>query len=86
MDFSYSAAFGGHTAEAYERLILDAMVGDPTLFIRADEVNQAWRIVAPIQEAFLKGEPPVASYAAGSWGPAEALRIIEGEGRQWHDP
>jgi glucose-6-phosphate 1-dehydrogenase len=86
MDFSYAAAFGGHTAEAYERLILDAMVGDPTLFIRADEVNQAWKIVAPIQEAFLKDEPPIVPYAAGTWGPPEAMRIIEGAGRQWHDP
>jgi glucose-6-phosphate 1-dehydrogenase len=86
MEFSYSQAFGSATPDAYERLLLDAMVGDPTLFIRADEVTQAWGIVAPIQEAFADGEPPLARYAAGSWGPVEAARMIEGGGRQWHDP
>jgi len=86
MDFSYADAFPGGTAEAYERLLLDAMGGDATLFIRSDEVDQAWEIVAPIQQAFASGEPPLARYRAGSWGPIEADRLIEGGGRQWRNP
>ncbi len=86
MDFSYADAFPGGTAEAYERLLLDAMTGDATLFIRSDEVDQAWAIVAPIQRAFVDGEPPLARYRAGSWGPIEADRLIEGGGRQWRNP
>ncbi|MDA8290970.1 MAG: glucose-6-phosphate dehydrogenase [Actinomycetota bacterium] len=86
MDFSYAEAFPGGTADAYERLLLDAMTGDATLFIRSDEVDQAWEIVAPIQEAFQEGEPPLAHYRAGGWGPVEADRLIEGGGRQWRNP
>ena len=86
MDFSYSEAFPGGTAEAYERLLLDAMSGDPMLFIRTDEVEQAWQIVAPIQKAFVEGEPPLARYPAGSWGPIEADRLIEASNRQWRNP
>ncbi|HVC25462.1 MAG TPA: glucose-6-phosphate dehydrogenase [Acidimicrobiales bacterium] len=86
MDFSYAEAFPGGTADAYERLLLDAMSGDATLFIRSDEVDQAWEIVAPIQQAFLEGEPPLAHYRAGGWGPIEADRLIEGGGRQWRNP
>ncbi|MHB1599349.1 MAG: glucose-6-phosphate dehydrogenase [Acidimicrobiales bacterium] len=86
MDFSYADAFPGGTAEAYERLLLDAMGGDATLFIRSDEVDQAWEIVAPIQQAFGEGEPPLARYRAGSWGPIEADRLVEGGGRQWRNP
>jgi glucose-6-phosphate 1-dehydrogenase len=86
MDFSYRQAFPGGTAEAYERLLLDAMTGDAMLFIRSDEVDQAWAIVAPVQEAFASGEPPLAHYLAGSWGPVEADRLIEASGRQWYNP
>jgi glucose-6-phosphate 1-dehydrogenase len=86
MDFSYAEAFPGGTADAYERLLLDAMSGDATLFIRSDEVDQAWEIVAPIQGAFLEDEPPLAHYRAGGWGPIEADRLIEGGGRQWRNP
>jgi glucose-6-phosphate 1-dehydrogenase len=86
MEFSYAEAFGGASADAYERLLLDAMVGDPTLFIREDEVTAAWSIVAPIQQAFAEGDLPLARYASGSWGPAEATRLIEGELRDWHNP
>ncbi len=86
MDFSYSQAFPGGTAEAYERLLLDAMTGDPMLFIRTDEVEQAWHIVAPIQDAFAEGEPPLARYPVGTWGPIEADRLIESSNRQWRTP
>jgi glucose-6-phosphate 1-dehydrogenase len=86
MDFSYGAAFMEETPEAYERLLLDAMVGDPTLFIRTDEVEQAWRIVDPILEAFADPSFPVAHYQAGTWGPREADRLLDRDGRRWRSP
>jgi glucose-6-phosphate 1-dehydrogenase len=87
MDFSYGAAFLEEAPDAYERLLLDAMVGDPTLFIRSDEVEQAWRIVDPILAAWAEEDaPPLAFYPAGTWGPKEADQLIEQEGRQWRTP
>jgi glucose-6-phosphate 1-dehydrogenase len=86
MDFSYGAAFIEEPPDAYERLLLDAMVGDPTLFIRTDEVEQAWRIVDPVLEAWQEDRAPLASYPAGTWGPKEADALIEREGRTWRTP
>jgi glucose-6-phosphate 1-dehydrogenase len=85
MDFRYGSTFGGSGPEAYERLILDAMLGDPTLFARSDEVSAAWHFVTPILEAWhgdqgVKDLPP---YAAGTWGPQEAADLIERDGRTW---
>jgi glucose-6-phosphate 1-dehydrogenase len=87
MDFRYGSVFGGSGPEAYERLILDAMLGDPTLFARADEVSAAWRFITPILEhwaAHPETEP--ATYAAGTWGPPQATERIEAEGRSWRRP
>jgi glucose-6-phosphate 1-dehydrogenase len=86
MDFSYGAAFLEEPPDAYERLLLDAMVGDPTLFIRTDEVEQAWRIVDPILAAWQADRTPLAGYPAGTWGPKEADALIEREGRVWRTP
>jgi glucose-6-phosphate 1-dehydrogenase len=86
MDMSYGASFLEEAPDAYERLLLDAMVGDPTLFIRSDEVDQAWQIVAPIQEAWQDRPVPLAGYAAGTWGPRQADQLIERDGRQWRTP
>jgi glucose-6-phosphate 1-dehydrogenase len=84
MDFRYGSTFGGSGPEAYERLILDAMLGDPTLFARADEVVAAWHFVSPILEAWGASEAPhFPSYAAGTWGPPEAFDLIERDGRSW---
>jgi glucose-6-phosphate 1-dehydrogenase len=84
MDFRYGSTFGGSGPEAYERLILDAMLGDPTLFARADEVSAAWRFITPILDAWSKTPPPeFPSYAAGTWGPAAATELIERDGRSW---
>ena len=69
--------------DAYERLLLDAMIGDPTLFIRTDEVEQAWRLLAPVQEAFAEGYPHLSNYASGTWGPLEAARLLEPDGYEW---
>jgi len=86
MDFFYGAAFLEETPEAYERLLLDALVGDPTLFIRSDEVAQAWRIVEPVIDAFSEGDLPLARYEAGTWGPPEADALIDRDGRRWRKP
>jgi glucose-6-phosphate 1-dehydrogenase len=84
MDFRYGSTFGGSGPEAYERLILDAMLGDPTLFARADEVSAAWAFITPILQAWAPGPPPrFPNYAAGTWGPPEATQLIESEGRSW---
>ncbi|MFM1872154.1 MAG: hypothetical protein RL398_1576, partial [Planctomycetota bacterium] len=80
MDFRYGAAFGGESADAYERLLLDAMLGDGTLFARRDEVEEAWRIVDSILAGWQQDGRPPEPYAAGTWGPANAGRIL-GEGR-----
>jgi glucose-6-phosphate 1-dehydrogenase len=82
MEFLYGTAFMSQSPEAYERLILDAMRGDATLFTRDDEVDAQWSIIDPILEAWKDGESPPATYEAGSTGPAEADALI-GEGRQW---
>ncbi|MDQ3978626.1 MAG: glucose-6-phosphate dehydrogenase, partial [Actinomycetota bacterium] len=86
MDFFYGAAFLEETPEAYERLLLDALVGDATLFIRSDEVAQAWRICDPILRAWEEGDVPLARYEAGTWGPAEADALLERDGRRWRRP
>jgi glucose-6-phosphate 1-dehydrogenase len=86
MDMSYGTAFLEETPDAYERLLLDAMVGDPTLFIRSDEVDQAWQIVDPILETWHGSSAPLAGYAAGTWGPKQADALIQRDGRQWRTP
>jgi len=86
MDMSYGASFLEEAPDAYERLLLDAMVGDPTLFIRSDEVDQAWQIVQPILTAWQERQVPLAGYAAGTWGPRQADQLIERDGRQWRTP
>jgi glucose-6-phosphate 1-dehydrogenase len=85
MDFHYGAAFGGSSSpEAYERLLLDVMVGDPTLFMRRDAVEAAWRWVMPILERWAaRSDQPLATYPDGAWGPAEADALIEATGRRW---
>jgi glucose-6-phosphate 1-dehydrogenase len=84
MDFRYGATFGGSGPEAYERLILDAMLGDPTLFARADEVSAAWRFVTPILDRWAKsGARDLPTYAAGTWGPRESVELVEREGASW---
>ncbi|MBV9661317.1 MAG: glucose-6-phosphate dehydrogenase [Acidimicrobiales bacterium] len=86
MDMSYGTAFLEDPPEAYERLLLDAMVGDPTLFIRSDEVDQAWKIVDPILKAWQERAVPLAGYAAGTWGPRQAGDLMERDGPQWRTP
>jgi glucose-6-phosphate 1-dehydrogenase len=86
MDFQYGSTFGGSSPEAYERLLLDVMAGDQTLFMRRDAVEAAWRWVMPILDHWSspKGlSEPIPTYPAGEWGPAEADRLIQSTGRSW---
>jgi glucose-6-phosphate 1-dehydrogenase len=84
MEFNYSSNFGEATPEAYERLLLDVMAGDATLFMRRDAVEAAWGFVMPILETWAEShERYLPEYAAGTWGPMEADRLIEADGRSW---
>ncbi|MGI8432107.1 MAG: glucose-6-phosphate dehydrogenase [Chthoniobacterales bacterium] len=85
MDFHYGTSFGKASPEAYERLLLDAMSGDATLFARRDEVEQAWSVIDPLEEAWIakEGAPILATYPAGSWGPEEADELLARDGRTW---
>ncbi|MBV9412856.1 MAG: glucose-6-phosphate dehydrogenase [Acidimicrobiia bacterium] len=86
MDFFYGAAFLEETPDAYERLLLDALIGDATLFIRSDEVQRAWRIVDPLLQAWENDDVALAKYESGTWGPREAEELIEADGRRWRRP
>src|SRR5262245_14505220 len=84
MDFCYRTAFGAHLPSAYETLLLDVMQGDQTLFIRRDEIENQWRLITPILEAWAnQPHPEFPNYAAGSEGPAEADELPERNGHRW---
>ena len=83
MDFHYGTSFGKATPEAYERLLLDAMSGDPTLFARRDEVEEAWKFVDAIRAAWSTRSDDLAFYSAGTWGPTEAEELIKRHGTTW---
>ncbi|HWG97776.1 MAG TPA: glucose-6-phosphate dehydrogenase, partial [Pilimelia sp.] len=81
MDFSYGAAFTEASPEAYERLVLDVLVGDRTLFPDAAEVEESWRVIDPLEAAWAGHRPE--TYRAGEWGPRAADALLAREGRQW---
>jgi glucose-6-phosphate 1-dehydrogenase len=83
MDFVYGGAFQVEMPEAYERLLLDAMRGDATLFTRADEVDEQWAIVDAIVAAWKRDRPAFPNYAAGTWGPPSAEDLLRRDGRSW---
>jgi glucose-6-phosphate 1-dehydrogenase len=84
MDFKYGSTFGDQSPEAYERLLLDVMVGDATLFMRGDAVEASWEWLQPILDHWQTGKARwLPEYPAGEWGPIEADRLIESDGRQW---
>jgi glucose-6-phosphate 1-dehydrogenase len=86
-EFKYGNSFHAELPEAYERLLLDALRGDATLFMRSDELEAAWEFVTPILEAWHASLPPqFPNYAAGTWGPAEADRLIEERFGAWRRP
>ncbi len=86
MDFFYGSSFLMESPDAYERLILDCMVGDPTLFAREDEVERAWALVDLIEAAWQDERPAFPSYPAGTWGPEAADALIARDGRRWRRP
>jgi glucose-6-phosphate 1-dehydrogenase len=83
MDFLYGGAFRTGLPEAYERLILDAMLGDATLFTRADEVDEQWALVDSIIAAWKRDRPSFPNYEAGAWGPRAGDDLIHRDGRSW---
>lgn len=87
MDFTYDSSFGVASPEAYERLLLDVMKGDPTLFTRNDEIEESWDLLAPIFEAWGSPDaPPVVHYEAGTWGPPEADALLKPLRHSWRKP
>jgi len=87
MDFSYAKSFGSEPTPAYERVLLDALRGDASLFIRSDVAEASWRAVQPMLDSWRAESPAnIPAYQAGSWGPAEAGLMIASEGRRWRVP
>jgi glucose-6-phosphate 1-dehydrogenase len=88
MDFRYGSSFGVQLAEAYERLLLDCMLGDPTLYARTDMTERGWEIVMPILDewARMKSDVSFPNYEAGTWGPEASDELIEHAGRRWRRP
>jgi glucose-6-phosphate 1-dehydrogenase len=85
LDLSFKEAFGGRSPDAYERLLLDVIRGRPTLFMRVDEVEEAWRWIEPILEGWDREGVTPKPYIAGSWGPSASVALIERDGRTWHE-
>ena len=86
MEFDYEDYFGNVSSTGYERLLHDCMLGDATLFQRADQVEAGWAVVAPIQEAWAAASPPdFPNYDAGSWGPKAADELLERDGHKWEE-
>lgn len=83
MDFCQNCAVGAVSPDAYERLLMDVMMGESTLFTRWDEVEYAWRFVDNISKAWEHEYPEFPNYAAGTWGPAKAVELLRRDGRRW---
>jgi glucose-6-phosphate 1-dehydrogenase len=84
MDFHYTDIYSGTLPDAYERLLLDALAGDASLFTRSDSIEAAWKLIDPIIQGWVKQNvPALTSYKVGSWGPAEADQLIDGDGNVW---
>lgn len=86
MDFRYGSAFGANTPGAYERLLLDAMRGDATLFTRSDEAEEQWAFIDPIVSAWAEQPAAPPLYPAGTWGPEQADELLARGGRRWRRP
>ena len=86
LDFNYQREFKSDMPEAYERLLLDALEGDASLFARADEVEAAWRVCDPVLSAWREGQqPPLFRYEPGNWGPVDCARWMHDQQREWFD-
>ncbi|GGA78670.1 glucose-6-phosphate 1-dehydrogenase [Brucella endophytica] len=85
LDMSFAESFKERNPDAYERLIMDVVRGNQTLFMRRDEVEAAWRWIDPILQGWEDSGQPVQGYTAGTWGPSGAIALIERDGRTWHE-
>ena len=85
LDMSFAKTFSAPSADAYERLLMDALRGNASLFMRRDEVEAAWRFIDPIREAWAHSHDSPRPYAAGTWGPAASIALIERDGRTWNE-
>jgi glucose-6-phosphate 1-dehydrogenase len=84
MDFHFHSSFDGALPEAYERLLLDALEGDASLFTRSDSIEAAWRLIDPVIQGWEEqNDPPLCTYPAGSWGPDAADQLLARDGRRW---
>jgi glucose-6-phosphate 1-dehydrogenase len=86
MDFNYGSSFGERSPSAYETLLLDALIGDPTLYTRQDMVEASWAVVEPIMQAWSKVKHDFPNYAAGSWGPKASDEMLARHGHEWRKP
>lgn len=86
MDFNYGSSFGERSPSAYETLLLDAIIGDATLYTRQDMVEASWAAVAPIQEAWGNEKFNFPNYAAGTWGPEASDKMLARRGHIWRKP
>lgn len=86
MEFCYKTSFDTPQPEAYERLIMDVILGDQSLFIAQDVIEECWRIIDPIEEAWQAGKVPLTTYEPSTWGPKEADELIEKDDRKWLTP
>ena len=85
LDMSFAEAFNARAPEAYERLIMDVIRGNATLFMRRDEVEAAWKWIDPIRDAWSRAAEGPRPYIAGTWGPAQAIALVERDGRTWNE-
>ena len=83
MKFTYHQSFGGHGADAYEKILLDILHGDQMLFNRSDELDSSWHLISTILEGWEKEKEEIPHYESGTWGPDSADRLIESDGRKW---
>ncbi len=85
LDMSFAKTFATPSPEAYERLLMDALRGNASLFMRRDEVEAAWKFIDPIRDAWSHSSEPPKPYTAGTWGPAASIALIERDGRTWNE-
>jgi glucose-6-phosphate 1-dehydrogenase len=85
LDMTFADAFSARNADAYERLLMDVVRGNQTLFMRRDEVEAAWKWVNPILSAWEETGQSAQTYTSGTWGPSGSIALIERDGRTWHE-
>ncbi|MEP0509420.1 MAG: glucose-6-phosphate dehydrogenase, partial [Aurantimonas coralicida] len=86
LDMSFAESFRVRNPDAYERLLMDVIRGNQTLFMRRDEVEAAWNWIDPIPQAWAEKSMKPQGYTAGTWGPSSGVALIERDGRTWHEP